>query len=277
MAKNTRSAQANVAGNDINNTISGARNLQPGISAIGAAAQPKAENDYTAAKTAFGNAANTADTALGTTGTALNTTGQALDTTSGAKSTFGNMANTGGFSDADKTAYLNRATEGVGSAYSALGDQAKLNEMRTGASSGPAAIAEIARQGGQAQSQALNDAQVGLNSQINQNKLAGSAGLNQTAGTQGQIAGTQSGISGQQEGIGGLQGNIGNSQGNLYGQNEGVQQQAQNQLLQSVGLQGQAAGQAVQNAGNYSQTMLGNYIPNFSVGLPGGAKFGAQF
>lgn len=221
---------ANVANNDINNGIAASRNLMPGISAVGDAAKPKSESDYAAANTGLDTAGGNATKAA---------------------STYGDFANNGGFTPQQETSYLNRATSGVKSVFSGLGDQAKLAEARTGASSGPAALAEIARQGGQAQSEALENAQEGLHQQENQNKLAGSAGLNQVAGTEGSLAGEHA---------------------NLYGENEGVQQNSNQQLLGSVGLQQQGAGQAVSNASNYSKTLLGNYLPNVSTPF-GGVQF----
>lgn len=94
-----------------------------------------------------------------------------------AASGYSDMAMTGGFTPADKTAYLNRATEGVGSMTSALEQQARLANARTGGTNGAAAIAQIARQGEQGQAQALNDANASVTQQVNANKLSGLQGL----------------------------------------------------------------------------------------------------
>lgn len=95
----------------------------------------------------------------------------------GASNAYSDMATTGGFSSGDENAYLNRATEGVKNTYDVLGQQSRQAGMRTGASNAPAVYSQMARQGVQAQEQALNDAQVGLHTQENQNKLAGAGGL----------------------------------------------------------------------------------------------------
>lgn len=83
------------------------------------------------------------------------------------------MASTGGFTPAQEEQYMNQATSGTANTFDVLGQQAAENATRTGAASGPAAIAQIARQGGQAQAQNENNAAVGLNTQVNANKNTG--------------------------------------------------------------------------------------------------------
>jgi len=125
---------------------------------------------------------------------------------SAASAGYGDFAKTGGFSDADKTSYLNRATSGVHNTFDVLKNQAALAGRRTGGGSAPAAIAQIARQGGQAQAEALDNAQVGLHSQINANKLAGiggQAGLFNTNVGQQDVANQQylSGLGGENQAV----------------------------------------------------------------------------
>lgn len=103
---------------------------------------------------------------------------------------YGAMADTGGFTDAQKDQYLAQATSGVTNTYDVLKQQAALSGLRTGGTSTGAAISQMARQGAQAQAGALQQGQVNLNQQINANKLAGLGGEAGVGTTQlgGQIA-----------------------------------------------------------------------------------------
>lgn len=96
---------------------------------------------------------------------------------------FKDFAETGGFSDAARNSFLNRATSGVRNTFDVLKKQAELSSRRTGGGSTPAALAQIARQGGQAQAQATDEANVSLNNMISQNRLAGIGGLANMYGT----------------------------------------------------------------------------------------------
>jgi hypothetical protein len=163
------------------------------------------------------NAADSRNSANQSLGTASNTlSNSAAPTLSGAGSAYQNMADTGGFSDADKSAYLNRATESATAAGNVASDQSKLAAAKTGQGNPQAAISRIARQMGQNASQATNDAQAGLTSQINSNKLAGAGGLTNV----GQA----------QTSLGNAQTNIGQTQANMS--NQSAQQQ-----LSALGLQ----------------------------------------
>lgn len=128
---------------------------------------------------------------------ANNTLSTSADTLAGAGKAYGDMATTGGFSDADKTAYLNRATQASTQAGNAFSDQAKLAAAKTGQGNPQAAISRIARQAGQNASEATNNAEVGLNSQINSNKLAGAGGEVSTGNAQTNIGQTQANMSNQ--------------------------------------------------------------------------------
>lgn len=128
---------------------------------------------------------------------ANNTLSTSADTLAGAGKAYGDMATTGGFSDADKTAYLNRATQASTQAGNAFSDQTKLAAAKTGQGNPQAAISRIARQAGQNASEATNNAEVGLNSQINSNKLAGAGGEVSTGNAQTNIGQTQANMSNQ--------------------------------------------------------------------------------
>lgn len=147
----------------------------------------------------------------------------ANNTLSQATGAANKMATTGGFSDADKSNYLKQATSGVKNSYNILGQQAKLNQIRTGAASGPAAIAQIARQGGQQQAQTTTGALSDVNQQINANK---NAGINELTGA------------------GNAQTNISNVDKSLFDTNTGQVTAQGAQLLQAYGLKYQTQAEA---------------------------------
>ena len=115
-----------------------------------------------------------------------------LDTASGtlgsAGKTFQNFADTGGFDEAAKTNYLNRATSGVTNTGTALMQRAQLNRSKSGGAGTGGEVAQIARQLGQTQADATNQAQMSLNQQINANKMAGASGLVSTGNAQTDVA-----------------------------------------------------------------------------------------
>ena len=238
MAKATKGSQASNAANIINTGVTSARNLAPGEQAISDTAGGRAAGDY-------GNINSTLANSQGL-------LGQAAGTASSATPTLTDLSTTGGFSPADKTNYLDRATSGVKNTFSALQDNANRLQARTGASSGPAAIAQIARQGGQAQATAEENANADLNQQINANKLAGSTGLLNTGSTLGSIAGQNTGVA--------------NSLGNLYQTNVNQQDTGQQQLLGSTGLQLQGGSAASSNAGNFGNNPISNVLGPVTFG-----------
>lgn len=95
--------------------------------------------------------------------------------------TYQNFADTGGFDEAAKTNYLNRATSGVTNTGTALEQQAQQMRSKSGGAGTGGQVAQIARQLGQTQADATNQAQMNLNQQINANKLAGAAGVTDVA------------------------------------------------------------------------------------------------
>lgn len=106
---------------------------------------------------------------------------------------YKDFAATGGFTPAEETNYLNRATSGVTNTGTALEQQAQLNRSKTGGAGTGGEVSQIARQLGQRQSDATNQAQMNLSQQKNQNKLAGLGGLNSVAGGQSQLFNTNTG------------------------------------------------------------------------------------
>jgi len=142
---------------------------------------------------------------------------------------FGNFADTGGFDDASKAAYLNQATSGVTGTYDVLAQQAQRNRAATGGYGAGGDISQLARQSSEAQAQATNNAMVGLNTQINQNKLAGLGGL-QT--TEASVAG------GKEAGAAGMAGLFNTATNQLTQEGQ--------QLLQAMGLQFGTQAEAIQ-------------------------------
>lgn len=127
----------------------------------------------------------------------------ALPTLNSAGSSFGKMAATGGFTPEQETEYLNRATEGADASSEALQNQVKLQQARTGQGDNGGAVTRISRQLGQVKSQSLNDAQVGLNSQRNQNTLAGASGETNVGQAQADVGRAQTSVGSVQAGMAG--------------------------------------------------------------------------
>lgn len=104
----------------------------------------------------------------------------------------------GGFDDAAKTNYLNRATSGVTNTYNTLQQQQAQARAKTGGLGSGGSAAMMARQLGQAQADSTNQAQMQLNQQINANKLSGIGGLQKTeadfAGARGNAFGQVAGM-----------------------------------------------------------------------------------
>lgn len=107
---------------------------------------------------------------------------------------YSDFANTGGFTPEASTNYINQATSGVKATSDALQQQAKLATQKSGGFGGAGAVAQIARQLGQTQSQATVNAEDSLNTQINANKLAGLGGLNSSQANQAALKQSGAGI-----------------------------------------------------------------------------------
>lgn len=231
------------------------------------AARDSAKNLMSSAQTQtapiINNAGQNADASRTAANNTLSSAGDtisktALPTLNAAGSADQAMADTGGFSDADKTAYLNRATEASTQAGNAYSDQAKLAASKTGQGNPGAVLSRIARQAGQNASEATNNAEAGLNTQINQNKLAGA----------GQLAN----VGQAQTSAGNAQTNIGNTQASMS--NQSAQQQ-----LQALGLQFNSEEEAQQaldslshNPGVFDNLMSIGKLGVGAVGAYAGSK-----
>jgi hypothetical protein len=109
-----------------------------------------------------------------------------------------NLAVTGGISDQDAQKMETTATRGVRSVYDVLGAEAKRKQAITGGYGGSGEIAQMARQSGQKQAEALTTADANIASIRQQGQIAGSGQVGQQ-----QIAGVQNltqqyGLSAQQ-------------------------------------------------------------------------------
>ena len=230
--------QTKQANNTVNNTVSAANDQtqtqgqvlsgQQGVSAGQAnESYDTAQNNYRTAADTFGNAA----------------TG------------FSTMANTGGFTPEDKSAYLSRAEDAATSAYKTAGDQAQRTRAAAGGLGTGGETAQMARQASEAGSSAVKGAQSDLNTQINANKLAGLSGTNASA----------SGLAG-----------VGSGEGTLYNSASGTLTEQGRQVLQNMGLRystdmegSQIIAQLSKNPGAF-QTGLGD-ITSIMQSIGGGS------
>lgn len=221
MSKSDQKNAYNNAGSLSSNVAQSVNNVTPNIQGL-----------QTGAQTAQTNAGNAVSAA---TGTANNTLANAGNNLNQVNSEAQTEAQTGGFTPQQQSQYMDQATSGVKNSFDVLGQQAKLNQLRTGAASGPAAIAQIARQGGQAQSSAEQGAAVNLNQQINANK---NSGLSAATGANTALTG----VAGQQNQSGAID-------ASLYNADTGEVTAQGAQLLQALGLQYSTQAEAAQLLG----------------------------
>src|SRR6266404_2552692 len=125
---------------------------------------------------------------------------------------YGDIARTGGYTPQQESQFLQRATEGTGTTYGALADQAKRLQTATGGLGTSGGISQMARQLSQVQGQNTLNAQLGLNESETANKLAGLGGELASTATAG-------GLTNQ-----------------LYNTTTGQVTALGNQILQSLGL-----------------------------------------
>lgn len=140
----------------------------------------QAGSDAAASRTAANSSLDTAGTTL-----------------KGAGGTYSDMASTGGFTPAESSDYINRATEASTAAGNVMNDQARLSAAKTGQGNPQAAISRISRQMGQNASSAAVNAEAGLNEQKNANKLAGAGGEVNVGQAQTGIGQTQASMANQ--------------------------------------------------------------------------------
>jgi len=167
-----------------------------------------------------------------------------------AAKTYGEFADTGGFSDADKSGFVRQATSGVKGAFDTLSSQAKRANAATGGYGGTAAVASLGRNAlntvGETTTSALND----VNAQIRANRLQGAAGLqsgtgNELAAASGLGAQDQLRMQGQLAGAGGLT-DIAKLKQSGFGEQAGLEGNVASQKLGYAQLQNLMSSQAGQ-------------------------------
>jgi hypothetical protein len=112
------------------------------------------------------------------------------------KSTYGGFMDNGGYDATQKSNFLDQATSGIKDTYGSLSLQERLAQNKTGSSGGGGDLSQMARQLAQAQGSQTLAAQTSLDKAINDNKMAGAAGLNtvESGNAATKIAGLNSGI-----------------------------------------------------------------------------------
>lgn len=167
---------------------------------------------------------------------------------------YGSLAANGGFNPTQANQFIEQATEGTGTTYSALEQQAKQNLVKTGGLGGGGGLSQMARQLSQAQGQNTLNAEVGLNQLQTQNKLAGLQGF---GNTQQNLVNNQLGAL---QGFGNFAGNqaaninAGNvGQANLYGTSAGAGLAAGNSSLAALGLDFSSQQSAINSLVNLSK------------------------
>lgn len=196
----------------------------------------RATEQYNAANQGLDKASGTLDKSLGTldtAGTNLDTAGSTLGSSG---KTFQNFADTGGFDAAARTNYLNRATSGVTNTGTALEEQARLARSKSGGAGTGGEISQIARQLGQRQADATNQAQMDLNQQINANRLAGASGLTQVGQSQTGVGQARTSVANAQTNVGANQGDIAKAHSMLFDANTGAASELGKQILAAYGL-----------------------------------------
>lgn len=189
---------------------------------------------------------------------------------------YTSLAKNGGFNPQQSQQFIDQATEGTTSTYNILEQQAQQARAATGGLGTGGDYSQLARQLTQAQGQGTLNAEVALNQQKTQNKLAGLGGL---SSTEAGLASSR--LAANNQNIG-LQSNVAQGSetasgqlGSLFNTQTGQVTAMGSQLLQALGLsyntQAEAAGilqQLSKNPGAL-QTALGDI-----AGL-GGAAAGA--
>jgi hypothetical protein len=118
----------------------------------------------------------------------MDTGGYDQEELAGLRSGYRNFAETGGFSDTDKTNFLNRATGGTRSTFNVLREQDARAKARSGGYGSTGSGAQFARLLAQQQSEDTLGANTSLHQQINANKFTGLKG---GADLEGGVAGNR--------------------------------------------------------------------------------------
>lgn len=211
-----------------------------GISSTGGQGTPLAQQSNT-------NFAN-AGAILNNAGNSLDQAKTSYNSLSDPIAGYKNFADTGGFSPTDKSTYIRNATSAAPALFNNLSQNLQQRTLGSGGYNpgASAALLALQRQAGNQIGTLNTQAQAGLTSQINQNKLAGLSG--ETSGISAQGSGL-AGVGNAQTGLGTAQGNIAGTQGSLNNaitqlQLQGTQGLAgvQNSIAQNqlAGAQGQA-------------------------------------
>jgi hypothetical protein len=193
---------------------------------------------------------------------------QGYDTLSSAGNTFGNIAQTGGYSQSDIQDMRARAMSPITSQYATAMqnlDRARALGGNAGSPNYIAAVESAQRQ----LPQQLSDATQGVNATLAQNiianKLQGAQGQAATGQDIGALAGQQAGrqdtrtTAAEQEQLGAISG-----QGSLYGTTPGQVNTFGNQALNAYGLSGQLENQQNQ----LGLTALGDYVNAYTGAKP---------
>src|SRR5487761_230891 len=141
---------------------------------------------------------------------------------------YSGFANTGGYTPTQANQFMQQATEGTGTTYNALENQAKRSAVATGGLGTSGGLSQMARQLGQVQGQNTVNAETSLNEQINANKLSGLSG---EASTEANVAGNKTAATAQAN--------------QLYNTTTGQITALGNQMLQTLGLQFNTQSQAI--------------------------------
>lgn len=105
-----------------------------------------------------------------------------------AGSTFGDMANTGGWSTGDQTNFRDRAIRTSNAFYGGLEDNFRqANANQSGGMAMTGSLARMARQKAQSGQNSLTDAEIEMQGNIRQNKLAGASGLTGVGGQENEM------------------------------------------------------------------------------------------
>lgn len=208
-------------------------------------------------------------TGLRSTGAQFTQTG-GYDPTQLAKITGGyqTFADTGGYTPEQANNFLNQATSGVTGTYDVLANQLKANTAAQGGRQ-TGEISQLARNLGQDQANATLAAKTGLDTMVNQNKLAGLGGL---SNVNADVAAGRRSAFGQNIG---LEGGVASG---VQGANQALSNMSldqMNQLLSSYGLQFGTQQQAIDALTQLSKNpgLFGNILQGISTIGGTAAKF----
>jgi len=211
------------------------------------------------ARTAFDSAGKSINNASGSFDNAGRSFGEASSGLARAKQGYENFADTGGFSQADKAAYLRQGTSAAPALYKNLATNLQQRELSSGGGNpgGLSGILALQRQAGNQLGTLNTQANTNLNQQVNANKFQGLSGIGTTAGQETSLGNSQVGLGQAQVGQGQAQTGLGTAQAGL-----GVDQGNLSNAIAALKLQG------TQGLASTQQNLVGNQL-NASQGLAG--------